>query len=472
MSEQVDDPKNEIKSSATGLFQGFKNLIREIFNVNDEVDKVGATETIRKDIVFKGFNIWILILSILICSIGLNLNSTAVIIGAMLISPLMGPITGIGFAVGTFDRDLLFLALKNFFIAVIISVLASFVFFYFAPIGFDHSELDSRISPGVLDLFVAIFGGFAGILAGTRGSKTNVIPGVAIATALMPPLCTAGFGLAHGDMTYFLGAAYLFFINSVFISLSALLVVRYLRFPIASYVNPKVKRRTKTLIVFFVIIVAIPSVIIYSKALRESIFHTEARNFINNHINDDDHSAINPQLTYTDSISEIKLFVYGAEYTQKEKDSLTLLMANYRLHNAVLDIHNMGTFDAYKSLAEQKDAIIGETKNLSNQLSVELISKNIENQQLSKKIQYVNQSCDALNQLSKEASLVFESIESLDYAIKPLDDSLHSVSLVVMVDWDNRLRNGAKKKDRDRLTDWIKLKFAESDSIRIVEVQE
>lgn len=471
MTEGTENPKDEIKSSATGLFHAFKNLVKEIFNVHDEVDKVGAAETIRKDIVFRGFNIWILILSILICSIGLNLNSTAVIIGAMLISPLMGPITGIGFAVGTFDRDLLFLALKNFSIAVVISVLASFVFFYFALIGFDHSELDSRISPGVLDLFVAIFGGFAGILAGTRGSKTNVIPGVAIATALMPPLCTAGYGLANGDMTYFLGAAYLFFINSVFISLSALLVVRYLRFPIASYINPKVKRRTKTLIVVFVIIVAIPSVIIYSKALRESIFHTEARNFINNHINDDTHSAINPQLSYNDSISEIKLYVYGAEYTQREKDSLTLLMANYRLHNAVLDIHNMGTFDAYKSLTEQKDAIIGETRSLSNQLSVELFSKNNENLYLTNRIKQVNQSCAALDQLTKEAKLVFEGIESLDYAIKPLDDSLQHMSLVVLVDWNARLRNEAKTKDKERLEQWINLKFPPGDSIRIVDVQ-
>ena len=448
MSEQPEDPKEEIKSSATGLIHGLRKLIRETFNVQEDLDKAGAAKTIRKDIVFKGFNIWILILSILICSIGLNLNSPAVIIGAMLISPLMGPITGIGFAVGTFDRDLLFQALKNFFIATFISVLASFVFFYFAPIGFDQSELESRISPGVLDLFVAIFGGFAGILAGTRGSKTNVIPGVAIATALMPPLCTAGYGLANGDMTYFLGASYLFFINSVFISLSALIVVRYLKFPIASYINPKVKRRAKTLIVFFVIIVAVPSIIIYTKALRETIFNTEARTFVNTHINDNTHNALNPQFKYTDSLNTIKLFVYGAEYSQREKDSLAGLMNNYRLSNTRLEIHNMGTFDAYKSLAQQKDAIIGESQTLSNQLSVELLSKNLQNQVLNTRIQQVNQSCKALDELSKEAKLVFESIESLDYAIKPLDDSLHNMALVVMVDWNNKSRTKTHKKDK------------------------
>mgnify|MGYP000876604261 FL=1 len=470
MADQEEEPKEEIKSNASGLFRGIRNLIREIFNIHDEVDRVGTAKTIRKDVVFKGFNIWILILSILICSIGLNLNSPAIIIGAMLISPLMGPITGIGFAVGTFDRDLLFLALKNFFIAVIISVLASFVFFYFAPIGFDRSELESRISPGVLDLFVAIFGGFAGILAGTRGSKTNVIPGVAIATALMPPLCTAGYGLANGDMTYFLGASYLFFINSVFISLSAFLVVRYLRFPIASYVNPKVRRRTKTLIVLFVIIVAIPSVIIYSKALRETIFNTEARTFINTHVNDSKHSAINPQLSFSDTLNTIKLFVYGEAYSEEEKDSIALLMQNYRLQNTRLEIHNMGTFDTYKSLAQQKDAIIGETQLLSNQLSVELVSKNIENQSLNTRIEKVNQSCAALNQLTKEAQLIFESIETLDYAIKPLDDSLHNMALVILVDWDVKQRGTNHEKDKQRLSDWINLKFASTDSIRLVDV--
>jgi len=452
------------------LFQGVRNLIREIFGIHDEVDRVGTAKTIRKDVVFKGFNIWILILSILICSIGLNLNSPAIIIGAMLISPLMGPITGIGFAVGTFDRDLLFLALKNFLIAFFISVLASFVFFYFAPIGFDQSELESRISPGVLDLFVAIFGGFAGILAGTRGSKTNVIPGVAIATALMPPLCTAGYGLANGDMTYFLGASYLFFINSVFISISAFLVVRYLRFPIASYVNPTVRRRTKTLIVLFVIIVAIPSVIIYNKALRETIFNTEARTFTNNHVNDSKHSAINPQLSFSDTLKTIKLFVYGEEYSQQEKDSIALLMGDYRLQNTRLEIHNMGTFDAYKSLAQQKDAIIGETQVLSNQLSVELLSKNMENQSLTNRIAQVNQSCAALQQLSKEATLVFERIDSLDYAIKPLDDSLHSMALVIMVNWDEKKPSRYHEKGKQRLSDWITLKFASTDSIRVVDV--
>lgn len=469
MAENIDQ-ETKTKEDVHGILWSIRQLIREIFNVHDEVDKPGTAESIKKDIVFRGFNIWILILSILICSIGLNLNSNAVIIGAMLISPLMGPITGIGFAVGTFDRDLLIKAIKNLSIAVIISVLASFIFFSFAPISFDHSELDARISPGIMDLFVALFGGFAGILAGTRGSKTNVIPGVAIATALMPPLCTAGYGLAEGDMNYFLGAAYLFFINSVFISVSALLVVRYLRFPIASYVNPKIQRRTKTLIMLFVIIVAVPSVFIYSKALRESRFKTEAKNFVDQCVNDKSHTVIDPILEYSDSTKRITLFVYGDEYTNKQKDSLAILMQNFRLNNTELKINNMGSFDAYQRLASQKDEIIGEKQILSDQLRFDLHTQNERNTALNTKITSVITSCKTLDVVKKEANVLFPDLKQLDYAIKPLDDSLKSIAVMVFVDWDATMSRSTKSTQHDKLSDWLKLKFTESDSIRVFEV--
>lgn len=470
MIEEDKNSVDEVKNSASGLWANLRSLIREIFNVHHEIDKEGTTDSIRKDVVFKGFNIWILILSILICSIGLNLNSTAIIIGAMLISPLMGPITGVGFAIGTFDKDLLLKALKNLAIAVVISVLASFLFFSFAPIGFDHSELDSRTAPGVLDLLVALFGGFAGILAGSRGSKTNVIPGVAIATALMPPLCTAGYGLAVHDMSYFLGASYLFFINSVFISLAALIVVRYLRFPIASYINPKLQRRGKTIIVLFVLLVAVPSVILYSQTLRESIFKTQARNFVAEHIDNGGRSVITPQITYGDSIHVIKLFVYGKEYTAREKDSLAAFLPAYHLDNTVLEIHNMGTFDAFKSLAEQKDAVIGQSETIKKQLSIELAMQHEQNKKLMGRMEKVENTQVDCNAFMQEARVLFPEIESIDYAIKPLDDSLHQYSTIILVEWNNKMRNSVKVEEQDKLTDWMRVKFVKADSLRVVEV--
>jgi uncharacterized hydrophobic protein (TIGR00271 family) len=184
MVEQTEfnDPINDgHKKPFSFSFAWIRSYLKEIFDVSDEIDKKATRQNILSDVEFKGFNIWILILSILICSIGLNLNSTAVIIGAMLISPLMGPITGLGFSIGTFDRSMLSKSLKNLFVALIISVLASYLFFLVAPSGLIQSELLARTRPTILDLLVALFGGFAGILANARSVKTNVIPGVAIA---------------------------------------------------------------------------------------------------------------------------------------------------------------------------------------------------------------------------------------------------------------------------------------------------
>ncbi|WP_346860462.1 DUF389 domain-containing protein [uncultured Draconibacterium sp.] len=213
------------------LIVAIRRFLRSVLSINDGTDIPATIEGIKRDIGFRGPTAWILIFSIFIASIGLNINSTAVIIGAMLISPLMGPILGIGLSIGTNDFETLVRSLKNLGIAVSIALFTSTLYFIITPLTIEQSELLARTKPTILDVMVALFGGFAGILAGSRKEKTNVIPGVAIATALMPPLCTAGYGLATLKLSYFFGAFYLFFINSVFISLATFLVVRYLKFP-------------------------------------------------------------------------------------------------------------------------------------------------------------------------------------------------------------------------------------------------
>ena len=197
------------------------NQIKSQFYVmQDMEDEKEIVEQITSGVSFKGANLWVLIFAIFIASLGLNVNSTAVIIGAMLISPLMGPIIGMGLATGINDFALLRRAAKNFGIATVISILTATIYFLITPLGEAQSELLARTSPTIYDVLIATFGGAAGILALCTKGKGNVIPGVAIATALMPPLCTAGYGLATGHFLYFLGAFYLFFINTVFISLS------------------------------------------------------------------------------------------------------------------------------------------------------------------------------------------------------------------------------------------------------------
>ena len=192
------------------------NKIITFFDLsNGEEIKEKVLEQVKSNISFRGSNLWILACAIVIASVGLNVNSTAVIIGAMLISPLMGPIVGSGFALGTFDFDLLKKALKNLLIATIASLFVSTVYFYVSPFKDVQSELLARTSPNIYDILIAFFGGLVGVIAVTRVEKGNPIPGVAIATALMPPLCTAGYGLAMGNWPFFFGALYLFFINSI-----------------------------------------------------------------------------------------------------------------------------------------------------------------------------------------------------------------------------------------------------------------
>ena len=213
------------------FFRFIKTFFKERFNLEeDKADEKIIVETIRRDVQFKGPNLWALIFAIFIASIGLNVNSTAVIIGAMLISPLMGPIMGIGLGVAVNDFDLLKKGIKNLLIASVVSILTSALYFSLTPLHDTNSELLARTNPSLWDVFIALFGGLAGIVALTRKERSNVIPGVAIATALMPPLCTAGFGLAMAKWYFLLGAIYLFFINSLMICFATILIVKQLKF--------------------------------------------------------------------------------------------------------------------------------------------------------------------------------------------------------------------------------------------------
>ena len=206
-----------MKTDNRNIF-AIKSFLREYLDLRKDKDnELETIDSIRKGVEFKGANLWILIFAIFMASLGLNVNSTAVIIGAMLISPLMGPIMGVGLSVGMNDFELMKRSLKSFLITTAFSVTTATVYFLFTPIAEAQSELLARTSPTIYDVFIALFGGLAGVVALSTKEKGNVIPGVAIATALMPPLCTAGYGLASGNLIYFLGAFYLYFINSVFI---------------------------------------------------------------------------------------------------------------------------------------------------------------------------------------------------------------------------------------------------------------
>ena len=266
----------------TPLLQQVKFFLTRHFDLRQEKEDDEETiESLKKGVEFRGTNLWVLIFAIFLASLGLNTNSTAVIIGAMLISPLMGPIMGFGLGLGITDFDLVKRSLRNYLTATLFSVVTATIYFLISPISEAQSELLARTSPTIYDVLIAFFGGLAGIVAGSTKSKGNVIPGVAIATALMPPLCTAGFGLATGNLSYFLGAFYLYFINTVFISLSTYIVVRVLKYPHKEFLDKKRAMVVRRYMMIIVTCTIIPSLYLTYRVFKDTLFDQQVRSFVN-----------------------------------------------------------------------------------------------------------------------------------------------------------------------------------------------
>ena len=317
-----------------------KAFLKDRFNLNHDHDDVQLTiNGIEKGIEFKGINLWTLIFAIFVASIGLNVNSTAVIIGAMLISPLMGPIMGLGSSVGIYDFEMLKKSLKNLSIAVAISVLTSTIYFFVSPLNEAKSELLARTTPTIYDVLIALFGGLAGIVASTTKEKGHVLPGVAIATALMPPLCTAGFGLATGNLFYFMGASYLFFINAVMISVSVFIMVRFFKFPHKQQVNKAQSDKVKRYISIVVFVTVIPSIFFAYRIVRQAIFETNAKQFVKTEFNPDKTYILDYTYTYhtTDS-SEIDLVLGGEPLEDEQLMIIRKKLADYKLKYTKLNI--------------------------------------------------------------------------------------------------------------------------------------
>lgn len=257
------------------------SALRNRFSLlEDKAPDEKIDERLRAGVHMQGTNLWVLMFAIFIASVGLNINSAAVIIGAMLISPLMGPIMGIGYGAGTYDSALIRTSLKNLAIAAALALLVSTVYFLLSPLRIAQSELLARTSPTLWDVLIAVFGGLAGIVGATRREKSNVIPGVAIATALMPPLCTAGFGLATGNRDYFLGALYLFTINCVFIATSTAIVVRAFRLPQKHFVDDATARSVHVRMGLVVLLTLLPSGFLAYKLVQQEVFKSAAAQFV------------------------------------------------------------------------------------------------------------------------------------------------------------------------------------------------
>jgi uncharacterized hydrophobic protein (TIGR00271 family) len=300
----------------------------------EDFDKIH--QSIEKDIVFKGTNLWILVFAIIIASVGLNMNSTAVIIGAMLISPLMGPINGIGYSIATYNFPLFRRALKNFGFAVGAGLTASTAYFTMSPVSTAHSELLARTSPTIYDVLIAFFGGLAGIVAISSKHKGNVIPGVAIATALMPPLCTAGYGLATAQFDFFFGAIYLFTINTVFIGLSAVIVSQLLKFPIITIGGESHKIRVNQSISFVIAITIIPSIYFGYRLVQQERFTENTARFVRSVSIFEGNYLLKQEIN--PSRRTITLIYGGSALDEEHKQMLKERLKDFSLENATLKV--------------------------------------------------------------------------------------------------------------------------------------
>ena len=275
-------PARPAQSAFSAWLDQVRDFLKDRFSLDEDTaqrDEVVAS--ISKGVEFRGVNLWVLIFAAMVASLGLNVNSAAVIIGAMLISPIMGPIMGVGLSLGINDFDLLKKSLRNFALMFIVAIVTATAYFFISPLSSNSSELLARTTPTTYDLLIAFFGGLAGMVAQTRQDRTStVIPGVAIATALMPPLCTAGFSLATGQLRFFLGAFYLFFINSVFIALATYLVVRFLKYEKKVFIDKVRERNVKRMMMIITLVTFIPSVVIGFHMVRVSLFEATADKYV------------------------------------------------------------------------------------------------------------------------------------------------------------------------------------------------
>ena len=456
-----------IQINVTRLLETAKKFLLELFDFREDTDHEATIEAIKADISFKGATAWILIFAVFVASIGLNANSTAVVIGAMLISPLMGPILGIGMSFALNDLNTFKRSLINLGTMIGLSLFASFLFFYFFPLSQDNSELLGRVSPDIRDVLIAFFGGLALMVARTKkGTVASVIFGVAIATALMPPLCTAGYGLAIGNFSYFIGAMYLFMINTIFIALATFLVMKLLGFPMYKYANVAKRKRYSTIATIVGVAVMIPAIFTFINALNKSQIKTQINNFVINEIKEIKSFQLigDPDLDLDKK--EIK-FSFFNEVTEGEQNILNNQLANNTNYTKIKDFKlkikgsDTKSFElittAYKDkreeLQESKNIVAGLQKQITElQETVSSLNNRIEQDALN-----TNQKVVAFSRIAKDAKIRYRDIEEIGFArvLSSKDFIKIDTIPVVTIRWSVQLSDSIITPREIELRNWL-----------------
>ena len=415
------------------------NKLWDFINLhNGEEDKQKVLENVTANISFRGSNLWILACAILIASVGLNVNSTAVIIGAMLISPLMGPILGAGFALGTYNFLLLRKSIKNLLIATVVSLLVSAFYFYISPFKDVQSELLARTSPNIYDVLIAFFGGLVGVIAITRVEKGNPIPGVAIATALMPPLCTAGYGLATFNFSYFFGAFYLYTINCFFICIATFLVIKYLKYPASATIEPKNEKRIRYGITTLMMIMIIPSFYLAYNLFEEKKFTKTVEEFINSEFNSRGYTVIYKKLNYNANPKKVDLAFLNKKLRKEEMEMYNRLLEERGVHNTILNFR--------QDDADLKSEILSELNKQDASLSEKDVTINNLRQELNK--YKVNEPG-----LVRELNVLFPELKDVSLGKIEKFSGTDSAKVEWLVLY--HLEQGTKEIDKSKMKKWL-----------------
>lgn len=476
MSEHLfangDDPNqdsgDEVKKDFKGLLGSIRRFLSDLLEIRTNTDATATKESIIADIPFKGHTSWILVCSIFIASIGLNANSTAVVIGAMLISPLMGPILGMGLSLAINDIDTLRRSLKNFAVMVVLSVITAFLFFYLFPLRDESSELLARTKPDIRDVLIAFFGGLALVIArAKKGTIASVIFGVAIATALMPPLCTVGFGLAIGKPWYAAGAMYLFTINTIFIGLATFLVIKFLRFPMVRYANSQRRRLIARVASITGILVMVPAGFTFYQVFQESLFKKQAQEFLKETIEVYQFNASGryvdnlTKLEYNnDGLSLIELVCMGDELIPENIINTWRVQKNEysRLKEAEFRILQGGKDDS-----EEKFNYVSE---LYEKNKAELLNKDEQIRLLEEEVASLTKNAGKqipFGNISAEAKANYQNIAALGFSYQLQTDfqKLDTVP-VFEVKWKEGTRQNQKNADAKKMLDWLKLRLQDT----------
>ena len=441
------------------LSEALRSFLRSRFDLSaDKASEEEVVDNIRKGVEFKGTNLWVLIFATFVASLGLNVNSTAVIIGAMLISPLMGPIMGMGLSVGINDFELLKRSLRNFGFMVLASIFTSTLYFFISPLSGAQSELLARTTPTTYDVLIAFFGGLAGIVAQSRKDRTStVIPGVAIATALMPPLCTAGFGLATLQFKYFIGAFYLFFINTVFIAIATFIVVRFLHYSKKEFVDKNREMRVGRSILLIVLVTIIPSVVIGYRIVKRSLFENDVKRYVNTVFQFPKTKVIEHTGIYRPDNGEsyVEIYLIGEPISDEMIENARLQMPQYNLRDVRLVVRQSGETDNlnFSTLQTGYQELLSE--------------KNIRIRELETKLSAFATDTLAVRDITVEMRTLVPDLHdvTLSKAVRYNTDKTPADTLVLCVMHLNKGKKLAAG-ERERIEQWLRVR-TKTDSLKL-----